>query len=170
MIHCELVLCVGCRMCEVACSSFRFGAVSPALSRIRVAKLEDIGIDFAIACVSCAERPCLECPTDALSVGPAGAIILDRDLCNACEECVDACPIGAVGFSCDEPLFCDLCGGETRCIDVCPTRALSDREEEISLVRYLNTPGRASEKRARYVEDLAQPLRQAWHAGARVDS
>ncbi len=170
MIHCDLVLCVGCRMCEVACGSFHFGAVSPALSRIRVAKLEDIGIDFAIACVSCVEKPCLECPTDALSVGPAGTIILDRDLCNACETCVEACPIGAVGFTGDEPLFCDLCGGDTTCIEVCPTGALRNREEETSLAHYLNAAGCASERRARYVEVLAQPLRQAWRAGVRVDS
>jgi Fe-S-cluster-containing hydrogenase component 2 len=93
MIHCDVALCVGCRMCEVACSAFHFGAVSPALSRIRVVKLEAIGIDAAIACLSCDERPCLECPTDALSVGTRGEILLDPDLCNACETCVEACPV-----------------------------------------------------------------------------
>ena len=64
-------------MCEVACSAFHFGAVSPAMARIRVAKLESIGIDTAIACMSCAEKPCLECPTEALSVGVNGKVVLD---------------------------------------------------------------------------------------------
>ena len=72
MIHCDIRLCVGCRMCEVACSAGHFGAVSPALARIRVAKLDEIGIDLAIACFSCTEKPCLECPTEALSVGAHG--------------------------------------------------------------------------------------------------
>ena len=47
MIHCDIKLCVGCRMCEVACSSGHFGAVSPALARIRVAKMDETGIDLA---------------------------------------------------------------------------------------------------------------------------
>ena len=85
MIHCEVQLCVGCRMCEVACSSFHFGAVSPALSRIRVAKLEETGIDMAIACVNCLEKPCLECPSQALSVSVDRGILLESDLCDACE-------------------------------------------------------------------------------------
>ena len=79
MIHCDIRLCVGCRMCEVSCSSNHFGAVSPALSRIRVAKLDEIGIDMAVACFSCVEKPCLACPTEALSVGTQGVVLLDPD-------------------------------------------------------------------------------------------
>lgn len=170
MIHCDIVLCVGCRMCEVACSDFHFGAVSPALSRIRVVKLEAIGVDVAIACMSCEEKPCLECPTEALSVGASGEIILERDLCNACETCVEVCPVGAVGFFEEEPLFCDLCGGATSCIDVCPTGALSNRDAGVSLADYLDNEGRPREKRALYVERLATPIREGWMQGARVDS
>ncbi|MFQ5749772.1 MAG: 4Fe-4S binding protein, partial [Planctomycetota bacterium] len=97
MIHCTLEICVGCRMCEVACSSFHFGAVSPALSRIRVAKLEEIGLDMAVACLSCEEKPCLECPTEALSLQADGTILLDPEDCTACGVCVEECPVGAVG-------------------------------------------------------------------------
>ena len=91
MIHCDIKLCVGCRMCEVTCSSGHFGAVSPALARIRVAKMDETGIDLAIACFSCNEKPCLECPTEALSVGDRGEIVLDSDFC-------DACGYGAFGY------------------------------------------------------------------------
>ena len=84
VIKCDIRLCVGCRICEVTCSAFHFGAVSPALSRIRVAKLEEIGIDMAVACVSCAEKSCLVCPTDALTVGEEGEIALARELCTSC--------------------------------------------------------------------------------------
>jgi len=170
MIHCDAVLCVGCRMCEVACSTFHFGAVSPALSRIRVVKLEAIGIDLAIACMGCEEKPCLECPTEALSVGPMGEILLERDLCDGCETCVAVCPVGAVGFLDEEPLFCDLCGGATSCIEVCPTDALSNREAGVSLADYLENQGLPREKRAYYAERLAAPIRVAWRQGARVDS
>ena len=128
MIHCNVATCVGCNMCEVACSSFHFGAVSPAMSRIRVSKLEEIGIDVAVACLSCMEKYCMVCPTDALTAGDNGVIQLDADLCDACELCVDACPIGAVGFYDELPLFCNLCEGETVCVTVCPNGSLVNRD------------------------------------------
>lgn len=171
MIECKIKLCVGCRMCEVACSSFHSAAVSPALARIRVAKLEETGIDLAVACLSCAGKPCLECPAEALSVGTHGEILLDAPLCDGCRTCVEACPIGAVGFYEDRPLFCDLCGGATVCVAVCPSRALSYREDhrEISLEKFLLSRGNPAEKRAGYVCAQGEPLRESWKHGARVD-
>lgn len=159
-------------MCEVACGSFHFGAVSPALSRIRVAKLEEIGLDMAVACLSCFEKPCLECPTGALSLGEKGEILLDIELCDACKACVEACPIGAVGFHGGQPLFCDLCGGAAACVDACPSRALSYREDyrEISLKAFLLSNGNPGQKRARYVLVQGEPLRESWKNGARIDS
>ncbi len=172
MIHCDIKTCVGCRMCEVACGSFHFGAVSPVLSRIRVAKLEEIGIDLAVTCFSCLEKPCLECPTEALSVGIKGEIILEAELCNACEICVDSCPVGAVGFYDDQPLFCDLCDGETTCVTVCPSQSLSYREDfrEISLEAFLQSEGNSNQKRAQYAGVQGEPIRENWKNGARVDS
>ncbi len=172
MIHCDIKLCVGCRMCEVACSSFHASAVSPALSRIRVAKLEETGIDVAVACLSCAEKPCLECPTDALSVGEKGKVVLDDELCLACEECVEACPVGAVGFFEDLPLFCDLCDGELSCVKVCPSDALFYKEEdgEISLEAFLQSEGNPNQKRATYARQQGEPIRESWKNGGRVDS
>ncbi len=158
-------------MCEVACSSFHFGAVSPVMSRIRVAKIEDAGLDFAVVCQSCADKPCLECPADALAVGGLGQIDLDPGLCNACGTCVCACPVGAIGFYDDVPLFCDLCGGALECIRVCPTEALSYRADhrEVSLAAF-SSEGNPAERRARYCRTLGQELRQTWQSGARVDS
>jgi Fe-S-cluster-containing hydrogenase component 2 len=171
MIHCDLKLCVGCRICEVACSSFHFGAVSPALSRIHVSKLEEIGIDMAVACFSCVEKPCLECPTEALAVGAKGEILLDENRCDLCGECIDACPVGAAGSEGAEPLFCNLCGGETICVDECPTGALSYREnEEVSLEAFMGKEGNANQKRAGYVHVQAKPIREVWMNGGRVDS
>ncbi len=159
-------------MCEVACASFHFGAVSPALSRIRVAKLEETGLDMAVACLSCFEKPCLECPTGALSAGSKGEILLDAGLCNACGICVEACPVGAVGFYGDQPLFCDLCGGATACVDVCPSRALSYRADyrQVSLQAVLQFTGNPAEKRAHYVRVQGEPLRECWKSGTRIDS
>lgn len=171
MIHCDIKLCVGCRICEVACSSFHFGAVSPALTRIHVSKLEEIGIDMAVACLSCLEKPCLECPTEALSVGTDGEIMLDEDRCDLCGDCIDACPIGAAGNEGKEPLFCDLCDGETVCIEECPTGALSYLESgEVSLEAFMGGEGSANQRRVDYVRVQAKPIREFWMNGGRVDS
>lgn len=159
-------------MCEVVCSSFHTGSVSPALARIRVAKREEIGVDMAVACVSCREKPCLECPMESLSVGASGEILLDAATCNACETCVLSCPIGAVGFFEDRPLFCDLCGGRTICVGVCPTQALSYREEyrEISLAAFLGADGNPGSRRLRFALVHGEPLREDWQRGRRIDS
>lgn len=172
MIHCDISICVGCNMCEVACSSFHHGAVSPALSRIRVSKLEEIGIDMAVACLGCLEKYCLVCPTDALSVGGKGEILLDAELCTGCELCVDACPIGAVGFHEGLPLFCDLCDGEIACVEVCPKSGalLYLENEEISLETFQESEGNAGQKRAYYTKIQAEPIRESWIKGGRVDS
>jgi carbon-monoxide dehydrogenase iron sulfur subunit len=170
MIHCDVRLCVGCRMCEVACSAGHFGAVSPALARIRVAKLDEIGIDLAIACLGCTEKPCLDCPTEALSVGSRGEIVLVGDCCG-CGYCWEACPVGAVGVHEDQPLFCDLCEGAPTCVATCPTGALSNLDgREPSLAPFMDLRGTPGQKRARFASVKARPLREEWAAGRRVDS
>jgi carbon-monoxide dehydrogenase iron sulfur subunit len=171
VIHCDIRLCVGCRMCEVTCSVGHFGAVSPALARIRVAKMDETGIDLAIACLSCREKPCLECPTEALSVGSRGEIVLDDGYCDGCGLCHDACPVGAVGFHNDTPLFCDLCDGDPSCVATCPSGALSHRTgEDVSLADFLESKGSPSQRRIHFATVQGEPLRREWAAGRRVDS
>jgi len=172
MIHCDIKTCVGCRTCEVACSVYHFGAVSPALARIRVAKLEEMGLDLAVACLSCSEKTCLECPTAALSAEGSGPVRLNEELCGACKVCVDLCPIGAVGFHDGKPLFCDLCGGTPACVSDCPSGALSYREDPapVSLKNFRSSAGNPGHKRVIYARALGEPLRESWKEGARVDS
>ena len=156
----------------MTCSVFHSGAVSPALARIRVAKLEETGLDLAIACLSCAEKTCLECPTEALSAAGAGPVLLNEELCGACKVCVDLCPIGAVGFHDGQPLFCDLCGGAPACVGTCPSGALSYREDlaPVSLKSFQSSVGNPGHKRALYARAIGESLRESWKKGARVDS
>jgi Fe-S-cluster-containing hydrogenase component 2 len=133
--------------------------------------MDEIGIDLAIACFSCNEKPCLECPTEALSVGARGEIVLDPDYCDACGLCAEACPVGAVGFYDQEPLFCDLCDGSPSCVAVCPSEALSCQAgKEMSLAPFLEMEGSPAQKRVHFATIMAEPLREAWAEGRRVDS
>jgi Fe-S-cluster-containing hydrogenase component 2 len=133
--------------------------------------MDETGIDLAIACLSCNEKPCLECPTEALSVGSTGEIVLDPDYCDGCGLCAEACPVGAVGFFDDQPLFCDLCDGAPSCVAVCPSGALSLREDQkVSLAPFMEFEGTASQKRVNFASVLGAPLRRQWAEGRRVDS
>jgi Fe-S-cluster-containing hydrogenase component 2 len=168
MIRCDIEKCSGCRMCEVACSMRHFGAVSPSLSRIRVAKLEESGIDLAIACIGCEEKPCLECAVEGLEVGKRGEIVLDEEACIRCEECMPRCPIGAIGSHDGLPLFCNLCDGKPECVEICPTQALSVIDESPSLGDYLEQEEASSVRRARYAWEEGVSMRAAWADGKRL--
>ncbi len=155
----------------MACSHAHFGAVSPALSRIRVAKLEEIGIDMAVSCLGCEERPCLVCPVGALSVSEKRQIAVDIELCTGCGVCVDECPVGAIGFHDGLPLFCDLCGGSPSCVANCPTGAVVYEEHlPVSLAQFAQSSRNPAQKRSDYVTEDARPVREEWKSGRRVDS
>lgn len=120
--------CSGCRACELACSAAHGGRFQPSLSRIRVRKLEEEGIDRPYPCRQCGQARCVEaCPEGALSRHPVTkAVLLDTSLCTKCGRCSEACSFQAVAFSPADgyPLFCDLCGGDPACVKRCATGAI----------------------------------------------
>jgi Fe-S-cluster-containing dehydrogenase component len=72
-----------------------------------------------------------------------GVVILDRDACDGCRSCVDACPYAAISFNEEEAVAekCNLCahridqGQEPFCVVCCEGQAmhfgnLNDLEEE----------------------------------------
>ena len=123
-------LCRGCRICELACSYFAFGAFNPRRSRVRVTELEEFGLDFPIVCRQCVKCVCIaECPVEgALKRDPqTRAVIVDRDKCIGCGVCVEACPFGAVSLDLEDGLanICNLCGGDPKCVKWCPSSVFS---------------------------------------------
>jgi carbon-monoxide dehydrogenase iron sulfur subunit len=118
----DYVKCSGCRRCEIACSLHHEGRIWPEASRVRVFMLVP-GAEVPHLCAQCEDHPCVGfCPVDALSVDPEmKSIDVDRELCTACGNCVDACP-GRIphlhpteGYA----LICDFCGGDPQCVKAC---------------------------------------------------
>ena len=122
-------LCSGCRACQVACVAHHDRRFSTATARIRVTKIEPLGLDQPHVCRLCRPAPCIDaCPSEALYRDPVtGAILMDAALCTGCAACGDACPYGmaAIHAATGLALICDLCGGDPACVKRCATGAIA---------------------------------------------
>ena len=172
MITLDLARCSGCSRCEVNCSFFHSGKIGRSGARIKVVKIEDIGIDYPVVCQQCQERFCTKCPEKAIRVDSLGQIIVSPTLCTACGTCEILCPIGAIELFEEIPLVCDLCGGDPRCVKACTLDAIH-YDPEVSGAISLKDFKKSSrglnpeEKRLRYVVALSQELRNRWVAERR---
>jgi len=172
MITLDLSKCSGCSRCEVNCSFFHSGKIGRSGARIKLVKIEDIGIDYPVVCQQCRERYCTKCPEKAIDIGSLGQVIVSPTLCTACGTCEVMCPIGAIELYEEIPHVCDLCGGDPRCVKACTLDALH-YEPNVSGVVGLKEFKKASpgltpeEKRLRYVMKSAEQLRQNWLAERR---
>lgn len=121
-VVCNPEKCLGCQICEFACSAVKEGSFDPSLSRIRVVNFEPAG-SMAIACLLCDDPPCVAvCPTKALFKGENGVIQVDEGRCNGCKWCFEACKFGAITWipTRKTVAICDLCDGHPECIELCP--------------------------------------------------
>lgn len=131
--------CIGCGVCEVVCSFTHEGIFNPALSRIRVYRLDERGVHFPVACLDCTNPPCVEaCPTDACHLDSSVPVVrVDPSLCIGCRECVLACPFGAAHSDPEKGVAyqCDLCDGDPVCVKHCHPGALSFEPTEAAAKR-----------------------------------
>lgn len=169
----EPARCTACMACELACSFTKERAFSPALSRIRVVQVYELGVNVPIVCVNCREAPCIQsCPSEAILRDEAlGNVYITPELCSACGECVEACPYGAVHLppGRDLALMCDLCGGEPACAPSCLYGALRYEGQPDTVYASLAVvPGERSleDKRWQTASTVAARVREAWEVGA----
>ncbi len=172
MITLELAKCSGCSRCEVNCSFFHSGRIGRSGARIKVVKIEDIGIDYPLVCQQCRERFCTKCPEKAIEIGEWGQVIVSPTLCTACGTCEVMCSIGAIELYQEIPHVCDLCGGDPRCVMACTLGAIHFEPaltEAVSLKVFKKSSRGLGpeEKRLRYVLSGARQLRQKWIAERR---
>lgn len=125
--------CIGCKSCEVACSFANEAVMNPSKSRISMITFIEgrytLPFNVPMTCRQCADAPCLAaCPVGAISRSrdKMKVILIDREVCIGCGECVGACPFGVMLFNSEtkNPYKCELCNGNPACASICPTEAI----------------------------------------------
>jgi anaerobic dimethyl sulfoxide reductase subunit B (iron-sulfur subunit) len=133
--------CTGCQTCSVACKNLHELPPGP-LKYLRIYQYEkgsfpDVRLHTQwVPCYHCEKPVCAEaCPAEAIhKESEFGAVLIDREKCDGCRLCYDACPYGAPVFESDETGVkaqkCTLCidrlvrGEKPICVIACPLRAL----------------------------------------------
>ncbi len=127
-VSCDIEKCVGCDICEYACSFEKEKVFNPLKSRIRSVRVGQI-LNTAVTCKGCIDAPCiLACPENAITQNKeTGAITIDEAKCKGCDWCIEACKYGAITLhpSSHKAIVCDTCGGNPKCIPACPESALT---------------------------------------------
>jgi Fe-S-cluster-containing hydrogenase component 2 len=142
-IECDEMKCVGCGICQMACSMKHFGVINKELARIQVRKyLLPLPKAVQVVCVQCPdeERECEKaCPLDPPAIyfdKDLRHMVSDRERClgESCLQCLEACSAKAIRVYpsvSPTPFVCDLCDTENsgkrdpQCVNVCPYGALS---------------------------------------------
>ncbi|MBI5029397.1 MAG: 4Fe-4S dicluster domain-containing protein [Chloroflexi bacterium] len=139
--------CMGCRLCETACSQIKEQVIRPSIARVTVPQYAP-GVEFPILCYQCGdEAMCIQaCPTQALSLDTSkklNTIAIDKTKClrtakgGDCTLCADKCPGNAVTFhpTTKEPLICDLCGGDPACVKACYNNTITLKGVKMAAVK-----------------------------------
>ncbi len=127
-VDCDNEKCVGCDICEYACSFEKEKVFNPLKSRIRSIRVGQI-LNTAVTCKGCIDMPCIAaCPEKAITrTRDFGTIAIDEAKCKGCDWCIDSCKFGAITLhpTSHKAIVCDICGGNPKCIPACPESALS---------------------------------------------
>lgn len=128
-------LCIGCGACMMMCSLYNEGVVSPALSRIRIAR-NPLDAEYeASICQQCLAPSCyVACPEADYALcfdEENGVKFINSDCCISCGACVQACPFDpkTIYTYPDSGIAykCDLCADRPEgpiCVEYCPEKAL----------------------------------------------
>jgi Fe-S-cluster-containing hydrogenase component 2 len=141
-IECDEMKCVGCGICQMACSMKHYGVINKELARIQVRKyLLPLPKAVQVTCVQCPdmERECEKaCPVSPPAMYFDKNILHmvvaeDRCLGETCLKCLEACSAKAIRIYpsvSNKPFVCDLCDTDNtgnrdiQCVNVCPYNAL----------------------------------------------
>lgn len=112
--------CIGCKTCEMVCSTYHEDTINPKKARIGIEGEYEKGftVHACIRCGTCEEV----CPEDAI-YEVNGYYQIDQSKCTNCEDCVEACPESCIFTHPDfsTPKICNFCG---ECVEACPVDIL----------------------------------------------
>lgn len=151
----DLERCTGCRACEAACKLENRLGKGIFRNRVYWVEPETQGdrVGFVVTvCQQCSRPACLRaCGAAAISKDPiSGVVAIDDRKCTGCQECVLACPYGAISFDYrrHKAEKCNLCAdrresgrGGPACAAACPGRAIQYGRRE-TLLQRARTEGR----------------------------
>lgn len=130
--------CVGCSACEVACKQAHNLPVGPRWIRVYPgAPFFADGkwqIRYSVThCMHCSRPSCMDaCPVKAITKRRDGVVLVDKELCIGCKDCIDACPLGVMQFEEEKNVAqkCNLCvesidmGLKPACVNACPSHCI----------------------------------------------
>lgn len=122
--------CIGCGLCEMACSFHHFQEFSRTRSRIKAYRWEKTADAVPLVCYQCEDAPCIQVCGVAGAIGrhkDTGAVVIDQGLCIGCRLCMFNCPYGAIDYDAASGALikCDLCGGDPACVKYCSVQAIT---------------------------------------------
>ncbi len=125
-------LCVGCHLCELACSNYNFRSVNPKQSAVWIVEkkpeAEGFYVKICTQCGVCAEK----CPERAIAL-VNGVYVIDIERCTKCGVCIEVCPFEAIWWrpGLEYPVKCVSCRA---CIEMCPRGVFNLKEREVKVV------------------------------------
>jgi len=132
--------CIGCRACEVHCTSNK--GLGPGPSPCKIVSAGPVDVDGQprmhftfMPCFHCEEPWCVKaCPTGAMQKREKdGIVFVESSICIGCKSCITACPWGTPQWNpeTNKVVKCDFCmdrvdaGLKPACVTKCVTGCLS---------------------------------------------
>ena len=137
-IYVDTKRCMNCRACEIACKMENDLPAGPRYTMVTEIEVTKNGVDkcefLPTPCMHCGDAPCLQaCPTGAIyKRADDGLVLVEKEKCIGCHECLWACPFGVPQFGLDGLMQkCTLCvhlqdegKRTTACALACPAEAI----------------------------------------------